>query len=72
MPCIHCGLPTGGGENHGTMEECIEALAAETLRLRKVLSKTDQDTSATADKSATPHKTDAPPRPDKKGRYAGS
>jgi hypothetical protein len=38
MPCIHCGLPTNGEENHGTIEACIEALIAETMRLRKALS----------------------------------
>ena len=38
MPCIHCGLPTDGEENHGTIEACIEALIAETMRLRKALS----------------------------------
>ena len=38
MPCIHCGLPTRGEANHGTMEECIEALVAETMRLRKAIS----------------------------------
>ena len=40
MPCIHCGLPTRGEANHGTMEECIEALVAETMRLRKAISET--------------------------------
>ena len=63
MPCIHCGLPTAGEENHGTMEECIEALVAETLRLRKVLSLTDHE---------VPHKADALSRPEKKIGYAGS
>jgi hypothetical protein len=38
MPCIHCGLPTDGEENHGTIEACIEALIEETMRLRKALS----------------------------------
>ena len=40
MPCIHCGLPTAGEANHGTMQECIEALVAEAMRLRKVISET--------------------------------
>ena len=35
MPCNYCGLPTDGGTNHGTSEDCIHALLTETQRLRK-------------------------------------
>ena len=40
MPCIHCGLPTQGEQNHGTMGDCIQALTAEAIRLRKVIAET--------------------------------
>lgn len=35
MPCSYCGLPTDGGTNHGTSQECIQALLEETQRLRR-------------------------------------
>ena len=35
MPCSYCGLPTDGGTNHGTSEDCIRALLDETQRLRR-------------------------------------
>ena len=34
MVCSYCGLPTDGGQNHGTTEQCIRALAMEARRLR--------------------------------------
>jgi hypothetical protein len=34
MTCTYCGLPTDGGRNHGTAEGCVQALEAETRRLR--------------------------------------
>jgi hypothetical protein len=34
MVCSYCGLPTDGGQNHGTTEQCIQALAVEAQRLR--------------------------------------
>jgi hypothetical protein len=34
MVCSYCGLPTDGGQNHGTTEQCIHALALEAQRLR--------------------------------------
>jgi hypothetical protein len=34
MTCTYCGLQTDGGRNHGTAEACVQALEAETQRLR--------------------------------------
>jgi hypothetical protein len=34
MVCSYCGLPTDGGQNHGTTEQCVQALAIEARRLR--------------------------------------
>ena len=63
MPCIHCGLPTDGEENHGTIEACIEALIAETMRLRRALSDRPKGESGV---------TTNPGRPLGKSHFAGS
>jgi hypothetical protein len=63
MPCIHCGLPTDGPENHGTIGECIDALVAETIRLRKAILETPKP----GDIGSA-----APERRDKKTDFAGS
>jgi hypothetical protein len=34
MVCSYCGLPTDGGQNHGTTEQCVHALTMEAQRLR--------------------------------------
>ena len=62
MPCIHCGLPTDGEESHGTIEECIAALVAETARLRKAISETPKPGESII----------APPQARKKNDLAGS
>ena len=36
MVCSYCGLPTDGGQNHGTTEQCVRALDTEARRLRGV------------------------------------
>jgi hypothetical protein len=36
MVCSYCGLPTDGGQNHGTTEQCVQALDMEARRLRGV------------------------------------
>jgi hypothetical protein len=62
MPCIHCGLPTKGEESHGTMEECIQALIAETMRLKKAIAETPQPGDIAGPRSS----------PIKKSDFAGS
>jgi hypothetical protein len=57
-------LPTAGEENHGTIEACIEALVAETTRLRKAIADSPKPSDASS--------IIVPPAVDGKTPFAGS
>jgi hypothetical protein len=56
MRCAHCGLQTDGETSHGTIDECVEALLAETRRLRAELAALQRTSDVNAPASRAPQK----------------